>query len=222
MRDFYFRRKSHPKALCQGLAASGCTKHHNPYIIDVARGKEHLYEEIPAEDRVSQGNQQRDGVTKGNHRSADRVAKDNKQSAARDNEALENSQSSSSPDNSPGYQGNRDGNESRCHGDGKDANKNSNVENTRKEASENISSAPKEKTHKKKLPRNSHSALSQSQSRVGTQHNPRDSEQRINAKMKQYDLHSGSRDSHPGNREEICLEVQSFLPDRPQDSGIHT
>ena len=109
-----------------------------------------------------------------------------KQSVARDNDALENSQSSASCEN---------------------------FENTVRDKCSPQEGAGVQKYSKKFI----NSSASQSKSRKSNGH---DSDKRINAKMKQYDLHTGTRDQ-PSNKEEICLEVQSFLPDKGHDSNVN-
>ena len=105
-----------------------------------------------------------------------------KQSVARDNDALENSQSSVSSENS---------------------------ENAVRDKCSPQEGGGTQK-HNKKHSNKSNSSASQSKSRKSNGH---DSDKRINAKMKQYDLHTSTHDQ-PSSKEEICLEVQSFLPDK--------
>ena len=112
-----------------------------------------------------------------------------KQSVARDNDALENSQSSTSCEN---------------------------FENAVRDKSSPQDGGVNQK-HGKKHSNKSNSSASQSKSRKSNGH---DSDKRINAKMKQYDLHTGTRDQ-PSSKEEICLEVQSFLPDKGHDPNAN-
>ena len=112
-----------------------------------------------------------------------------KQSVARDNDALENSQSSESCEN---------------------------FENAVRDKCSPQEGAGAQK-HSKKHSNKSNSSASQSKSRKSNGH---DSDKRINAKMKQYDLHTGTRDQ-PSSKEEICLEVQSFLPDKGHDPNVN-
>ena len=112
-----------------------------------------------------------------------------KQSVARDNDALENSQSSASCEN---------------------------FENAVKDKCSPQHGGGGAQKHSKKHSNKSNSA-SQSKSRKSNGH---DSDKRINAKMKEYDLHTGTHD-RPSNKEEICLEVQSFLPDKGHDPNVN-